>query len=192
MIAALSRTLVPIVLLGIRSSLKEDIGCTSAELVYGVPLRLSGSFFTSPLTSPTTTPTADYIRHLTQTMSNFRPVPPRSPSHRIVYVNPDLFQQSHVFLRRDSICRPLQSPFDGPYRVISRMKKHFSIDVRGKHEIVSVDRLKPAHLEHMPTPIIPKYQTPLPPQNAVSPVNGSHHRTTRSGRSVRFPDRLTM
>ncbi len=34
------------VLLGVRSALKEDLGCTAAELVYGAPLRLPGEFFT--------------------------------------------------------------------------------------------------------------------------------------------------
>ncbi len=38
---------LPLTLLGIRSSLKEDIGCTSAELVYGTTLRLPGEFFVS-------------------------------------------------------------------------------------------------------------------------------------------------
>ena len=36
---------LPLVLLGIRSSLKADIGCTAAELVYGTTLRLPGSYF---------------------------------------------------------------------------------------------------------------------------------------------------
>ena len=36
---------LPIVLLGIRASLKEGLSCTSAELVYGTTLRLPGDFF---------------------------------------------------------------------------------------------------------------------------------------------------
>ena len=36
---------LPLVLLGIRIALKEDLGCTAAELVYGTTLRLPGSFF---------------------------------------------------------------------------------------------------------------------------------------------------
>nr|VZI40758.1 unnamed protein product [Spirometra erinaceieuropaei] len=35
---------IPLVLLGIRSSVKEDIQCTAAELVYGTPLRLPGEY----------------------------------------------------------------------------------------------------------------------------------------------------
>jgi hypothetical protein len=36
---------LPLVLLGIQTSMKEDIGCTAAELVYGTTLRLPGEFF---------------------------------------------------------------------------------------------------------------------------------------------------
>ncbi|GFS86122.1 pol polyprotein [Nephila pilipes] len=36
---------LPTILLGLRAFLKENIGCTSAELVYGKTLRLPGEFF---------------------------------------------------------------------------------------------------------------------------------------------------
>ncbi|GFW59779.1 integrase catalytic domain-containing protein [Trichonephila clavipes] len=35
---------LPIILLGLRASLKEDILCTPAELVFGTPIRLPGRF----------------------------------------------------------------------------------------------------------------------------------------------------
>nr|XP_037280433.1 protein NYNRIN-like [Rhipicephalus microplus] len=38
---------LPFVLLGVRTALKADIGCCSAELVYGTTLRLPGEFFTT-------------------------------------------------------------------------------------------------------------------------------------------------
>ena len=36
---------LPLILLGIRTTLKEDLQCTAAELVYGTTLRLPGEFF---------------------------------------------------------------------------------------------------------------------------------------------------
>ncbi len=36
--------ILPLVLLGVRTSLKEDISCTAAELVYGTSLRLPGEY----------------------------------------------------------------------------------------------------------------------------------------------------
>ena len=38
-------TSLPMVLLGVRTALKVDLGCTAAELVYGTSLRLPGDFF---------------------------------------------------------------------------------------------------------------------------------------------------
>ncbi|BHF67350.1 hypothetical protein SprV_0301037600 [Sparganum proliferum] len=44
---------IPLVLLGIRSSVKEDIQCTAAELVYGTPLRLPANLCSLPRQTPT-------------------------------------------------------------------------------------------------------------------------------------------
>ncbi|GFU60411.1 RT_RNaseH domain-containing protein [Trichonephila clavipes] len=38
---------LPIILLGLRASLKEDILCTPAELVFGTTIRLPGELFDS-------------------------------------------------------------------------------------------------------------------------------------------------
>ena len=165
------------------------IGRTS---LYGVPLRLPGGFFVNSTDSAVTT--ADYLHQLKTAMKNLRAVPPRSPTQRITYINPDLFAQSHVFLRRDSTRSFLQPPFDGPYRVVSRTQKHFTIDINGRKDIVSIDRLKPAILETAPIVISPNPQSPseTPVPSPTVTTSESPHRSTRSGRTVRFPDRLTM
>ena len=41
---------LPLVLLGIRCALKEDIGCTAADLVFGCSPRLPGEFLLAPST----------------------------------------------------------------------------------------------------------------------------------------------
>ncbi|BHF74701.1 hypothetical protein SprV_0501778800 [Sparganum proliferum] len=72
---------LPLVLLGIRSSVKEDIQCTAAELVYGTPLRLPGEFVQS---SPTNTNIAStYVQQLKQRMSQLRPAPTRLASSSV-------------------------------------------------------------------------------------------------------------
>jgi len=38
---------LPLVFLGIRTSLKEDLGCTASELMYGTTLLLPGKYFTA-------------------------------------------------------------------------------------------------------------------------------------------------
>ncbi|BHF61101.1 hypothetical protein SprV_0100407200 [Sparganum proliferum] len=66
---------LPLVLLGNRSSVKEDIQCTAAELVYGTPLRLPGEFV-QPSTANTNIPST-FVQQLKQRMAQMRPTPTR-------------------------------------------------------------------------------------------------------------------
>ena len=43
----------PFILLGIRTAFKEDIGCTTGELVYDSTLRLQGEFFNQSMSVQT-------------------------------------------------------------------------------------------------------------------------------------------
>ena len=54
------------------------------------------------------------------------------------------------FLRRIAIAPPLTAPYDGPYKVVARSGRVMKILVKGKVETVSLDRVKPAHLECEP------------------------------------------
>lgn len=63
------------------------------------------------------------------------------------YVPADLETCSHVWLRVDRIRRPLQAPYTGPYRVLTRSSKVFTLELpSGERQTVSVDRLKPAYV----------------------------------------------
>ena len=53
----------------------------------------------------------------------------------------------YVFLRRDTRKSALQDPYEGPFRVLARRQKTYDIDVGGRQETVSLDRLKPAHTD---------------------------------------------
>ena len=98
-------TSLPMVLLGIHSALKDDLRCTAAELVYGTSLRLPGDFF-SPVT------------RFKYTMQQLRATPP-CVSQRPAYVRAALTSCSHVFVRQDATKKPLQPPYDGPYKVLA-------------------------------------------------------------------------
>ncbi|BHF59912.1 hypothetical protein SprV_0100287300 [Sparganum proliferum] len=56
----------------------------------------------------------------------------------------DLATCSHIYLRCDRVRRPLEPPYDGPFRVLSRGPKTFRIQRDNREELVSVDRLKAA------------------------------------------------
>lgn len=136
---------LPLTLLGIRAALKADLRCSPAQLVYGCGLRLPADFFDAP--SPPTHPSR-LLHQLHHTFSHLRAVPTRAVSHHKPYLPQDLTTATHVFIRTDSIKKSLSAPYSGPYEVLQRSAKTFRLLVNGRHETVSVDRLKPAFLEN--------------------------------------------
>ena len=65
-----------------------------------------------------------------------------------------LASATHVFVRRDARAPPLTRPYTGPFRVISAQEKYFELDLNGKTDRVSIDRLKPAFLENQDSAIV--------------------------------------
>nr|VZI44726.1 unnamed protein product [Spirometra erinaceieuropaei] len=107
-------------LLGIRSSVKEDIQSTAAELVYGTPLRLPGEFVQSSTTN--TNIQSTFVQQLKQRIAQLRPILTRLTTKR-VFVHEDLKSSPFAFVRHDTVRKPLCSPYDGPYKVLQRMDK---------------------------------------------------------------------
>lgn len=186
---------LPLVLLGIRSAFKDDLQSSSAELVYGEPLRLPGEFFQA--TAPDSTDISDFNYRLRQFAAKLQPTPAaRHNDDNKIFVHKDLTSSSHVFLRDDALRGALQPPYTGPYEVLERGEKTFKIQVKGKSVTVSIDRLKPAYIlinpspDSTPTLTSNSYPSSLPypvPPGQRAPAQGDVRRT-RSGRTVRFPD----
>ena len=136
---------LPLTLLGIRTTLKEDLQHSSAELVYCSTLRLPGELLTSqPVLAPSSV--QDFAATLTESLASLRPVRPRTPKNATAFTSQDLDSCSHVFLRVDSVRRPLQQPYQGPFKILRRTRKTFTLDVNGATQSVAVDRVKPAYL----------------------------------------------
>ena len=160
---------LPWVLLGIRTAPKEDLHCSSAELVYGTPLTVPGDFVATPRGQHDS---ATVLSHLRELVSKFVPTPTSRHGGSKVSVPHALQSSKYVFIRRDAHCTPLQRPYEGPFHVLERGPKFFKIDIGGKADSVSIDHLKPAHLD----PDLP-VQVALPPRRGRPPVkkgiNGS-------------------
>ena len=185
-------TTLPMALLGIRTTLKQDIQCTPAELVYGMTLHIPGEFLAST-TDISTFDQTNYATKLKTAMQKLKAIPPRQPKHQQINVSDLLHTCAHVFVRHDAIRKPLQAPYDGPYEVVTRNKKHFTVNIKGHKEVISVDRLKPAYLD---LTIADAMSTSNPPQptsliSTPSTEPNRHHTTTHSGRQVRWPVHLT-
>lgn len=194
---------LPTVLLGIRTAVKQDIGCTCAELVYGTTLCLPGEFLDPALDTSTADPAA-YATRLRSTMQFLKAPTMRTQPDRKVHIDQGLLSGSHAFIRRDAHRKPLQPPYDGPFKIIQRSEKHFTMDVNGRHDVISLDRLKPAHYDPppapsdpLPLPATPSPPSPLSPVPPSLPVSSSPPappspppRITRSGRHVHWPQRF--
>lgn len=176
---------LPLVLLGLRAAMKDDLKCTTAELVYGTTLRLPAEFLEVP--SVAVGP-HEFLERLRSTMDTLKPIPTADHSKSPVFVHPALEKCTHVFVRNDAVKRPLQAPYDGPYRVLRRTPKTFTLMIRGRSCTINKDRLKPAFLENgdtfplQPTASLGPNSSDPAPSAAPFPENGYR---TRSGRQVR-------
>ena len=194
--------MLPLALLGIRCTLKEDLKCTAAELVYGTSLRLPGEFF-APQRATDVDP-ASYVTHLKQTMRALRCTPTRHSTSSRRHSDNSLSSASHVFVRHDAVKKPLQQPYDGPYLVLDRSDRFYTLDLNGRTDKVSIDRLKPAYIDFphaldphaldstlsTTPPTQPSSVTHTPTTPSTSGVGLLATRTTRSGRHVHWPAHL--
>ena len=130
--------------------------------MYGTTLRLPGEYF-SPTTTESLLDPSNYVRQLKALMQHIHSSPPRQLTNNDSNIPKGLATATHVFIRQDVGRKPLQPPYDGPFLVVKRMDKHYTVDINGRKDTVSIDRLKPAHLDA--TPHLPLMSQPinLPP-----------------------------
>ena len=138
---------LPAVLLGARSAIKELLGRSAA--VYGTTLGLPGEF-SHKYNVHSHTDLDNYSDKLRVAMLRLRLWPPRDSTQNNIFQFKEIDTRSHVFLRRIAIAPPLTAPYDGPYKVIVRSGRVMKILVKGKVETVSLDRVKPEHLDNKP------------------------------------------
>ena len=142
-------TTLPAVLLGARSTVKELLGRSAAEIVYGTTLGLPGEFSHKYIVDAHTD-LGYYFDKLHVAMSRLSLCPPPDSPQSNIFQYKESDTCSHVFLRRIAIALPLTAPYDGPYQVIVRSGRVMKILIKGKVETVSLDRFKPAHLDNEP------------------------------------------
>ncbi|GBN19461.1 hypothetical protein AVEN_110426-1 [Araneus ventricosus] len=76
-------------------------------------------------------------------METVEPRTTRKKSSQHIFLNKDC---SHVFQRIDKVKKQLESPYEGPFPVIERKDKYFTINIKRKNVNVSLDRLKSAYI----------------------------------------------
>ena len=151
---------LPFTLLGIRTALKPDINYSLTEMMYGTNLRLPGDLIVKN-TQTDTPDLTQYTDRLKETMRQVAPAQSRNHTHANTYIDPRLETATHVFVRTDAVKTPLQPTYRGPYPITEKRAKFFKVEINGKVDSVTIDRLKAAHIDeqylqiHKPrTPIV--------------------------------------
>ena len=170
---------LPWVMLGLRTAPKEDLGASVAEMVYGAPLTVPGTFV-GPASS---TEAAEHLQRMRQVAGRLVPAPdawhgvPGSSREK------SLEDAEFVFVRRDAAHGPLQTPYTGPYRVLERADKHFVIQCGERQESVSIDRLKAAKgdPERQMVPAVPprRGRPPKQPADEAGPPSSTGDQESR-------------
>lgn len=206
---------LPTVLLGLRAAPRCDTNVSAAQLVYGSTLRLPGEFYDNA--NVQNYDAAEYVKQLRENIRNLKPKPSQHRDSRTIFVHPELKKCSHVFIRRDMGKKSLQPPYDGPYPVINRSDKIFTVQLPSGISNISIDRLKPAYLlnshddqtpEQAPKNTKPEDKNSSclesekvnePPSKIKNGIlirknanENAHTRTTHSGRVVKRPVRFEL
>lgn len=173
---------LPLILLGLRSCVRQDAETSPAEMTYGTPLKLPGDFFTETRSTDPET----FARKVTDMLKDIKPIPATNHNLEKPFVHGLLGTCSHVFIRTDSVKAPLQTPYEGPFKVLMRDAKKMLVEIRGHQKYINIDRLKPAFL---PTDFEDKEIPTSKPTAPIKVTKNAPDKTTRSGRRVRFPER---
>ena len=89
--------LLPLILLGVCTAHKEVIGTCTAELVYGMTLRIPGAFFVSLTNTSITDDSANYVVRLKNIFRDLKANSP-CPHNQRMFVHKDLKTSIHVLL----------------------------------------------------------------------------------------------
>ena len=186
---------LPIVLLGLRMRPSEDGSSPFSRVTGEQPM--------VPHILPTTGDLTQLSIQLHQLPFGY--IPPRKKQIQS-FVPEELKSCKMVWLRIDRVKRASEAPYQGPFRVLKRHDDTFTISVRDKPVVVSINRLKPAIIPTEPTSAPDEAFSTNQVEPSTVPTGSSEPQqqtttvasdvtTTRSGRRVKFredPDFVFM
>jgi len=164
---------LPIILLTLRNLPVGDSGISPSQYVFGAPTRLPGCFTVPVSDNPTS---SDFVTALRNIVHSLQPPPHEWHGNHGQHTFRDskLDSASHVYIRADAR-HGLEPCYKGPFPVLKRSEKFFTLDIDGKQDTVSCDRLKPAILPDL--------------SKAFSSQDDKKFSTTKSGRLIVRPSR---
>ena len=133
---------LPWVMLGLRTMLKDNLGTSPVNLVFGSLLTIPGEFVGHDQGEPV----PELLCRLRDNVADLRPVPPVHHASPTTSPPTSLFSAKFIFIHHDGHKLPLQSRYDGPFRVLAPGDKFFRVQIGNREETISIDRLKIAML----------------------------------------------
>ena len=137
---------LPWVLLGLRNAPRSETATSAAEVLFGTTLRVPGLCFRQDVS-----PESSEARQLQLARDNVEKYLPPHLNHKKFrhspFVQENLQDCTHVFVRNDSLAKPpLEPRYTGPFLVLEKRwdNNTFVLTVGGKKEVVSLGRLKSA------------------------------------------------
>jgi hypothetical protein len=133
---------LPFVLLGLRAQPREDTGLSLAEAVFGAQIVLPNEFLQNDEFSVDT-----IVNKFVKTLHVSAPSLPRhnSSTDLPIELPAELLSAPLIWVCRGGLVPPLQLLYDGPYAVLHRSPRSFTIRVGSRDEVVAVSRLKGTH-----------------------------------------------
>ncbi|GFY09326.1 transposon Ty3-G Gag-Pol polyprotein [Trichonephila clavipes] len=127
--------IVPIILLGIRTAVKEDLQSSCAEIVHGTNPRLPSDMIE---VSNIHFCDNNFITNLCNRMQQLNSVATSTHCTDRFYIHPSLQPSSHIFLLIDRVQTLLRQSYTGPHKALSRTDKTIITDVNGRKKLVSL------------------------------------------------------
>ena len=125
---------LPLVMLGLRTTPHDKTGFSAAKTIYGAPLCLPGEFLDSVDLPPT-----EFLDRIQSALRGLTLPPPHHVAPSSACVPAALASAEYVFVQEDASIQPLSQLYRGPYRVLSRQDKFFSLEIGSKQDTVSIN-----------------------------------------------------
>ncbi|XP_015121271.1 uncharacterized protein LOC107044038 [Diachasma alloeum] len=162
-------------MLGLREAFKEDLKTSPAQLLYGTELRIPGEFSISD--SVPAEPNF-FLENFREHMRRVRPTTTAHHTTARFFMLKDLYECSHVFVRVDTVKKPLNPPYTGPHEVVTRVDERvFVVRVNGHNKVISIDGLKPAFIAKSDSEQRTEQQQQQSPQSSPLIVVPEEHRS---------------
>jgi hypothetical protein len=152
---------LPWVLLGLRSSPREDTNLSPAQVLYGTPLVLPNQY----LSINDEQTINEFIIQIDCILKNIPMTRHNTAADKELPEDlpQELWAADRVWVRRGGHAPPLAPLYDGPYTVLHRSLRHFRLQMGNREDNVSTSRLKPcAGGAAIPMAAAPRRDRPLP------------------------------